>query len=194
MVIECRRCLKKFNLDERLLRLEGSKVKCTKCGNIFPSFHPSAGSPKHPPEKKAKIKHAPPENHDLAAAVQKRRHNRIGISVPVSCTPEEPEGKPFSLHRGHITQVSQTGVAVELFCDSISDFVSLSFVNHEGKKIHLKGRVMHSVQKESGKLEIGVSLLGSSQSIGRFVAALVRAHHFSKKVRSAVRGEPQPTS
>jgi predicted Zn finger-like uncharacterized protein len=183
MVIECRRCLKKFILDESLLRLEGAKVKCTKCGNIFPAFPPSAGSRKSPPGKDAKINHAAPETRNLTPVAEKRQHPRIGISVPVSCTPEDSEGKPLNLYRGHVINVSQTGVTVELFCDSISGPVSLSFTNHEGEKIQLKGRVVNSVQKESGKLRLGVSLLGSSQSICRFVANLVRAHHHTNKLK-----------
>lgn len=190
MVIECRRCLKTFILDESLLQLKGAKVKCTKCGNFFPPFPPSTGSRKSPPVKNTKVNHAAPESRNLTPAAQKRQHPRIGISVPVSCTPEDSEGKPLNLYRGHVINVSQTGVTVELFCDSISGPVSLSFTNHEGEKIQLKGRIEHSVQKESGKLRLGVALLGSSQSICRFVTSLVRAHHFTTKARPAVRVAP----
>ena len=38
MVIECKNCLKKFNLDEHRLRPNGSKVRCTKCGQVFRAF------------------------------------------------------------------------------------------------------------------------------------------------------------
>jgi predicted Zn finger-like uncharacterized protein len=190
MVIECRRCQKKFTLNESLLRLEGAKVKCTKCGNIFPFSPPSAGSPKYQPEKNTKISHAAPESRNLKPAHQKRRYPRIGISVPVSCTPEDSEGNPLNLYKGHVINVSQTGVTVELSCESISGPVSLSFTNHEGEKIQLKGRIVNSVQEESGKLRLGLSLLGSSQSICRFVANLVRAHHLTRKTRSAARVAP----
>lgn len=35
MIIECEKCQTKFNLDERLLKEEGSKVRCSYCGEIF---------------------------------------------------------------------------------------------------------------------------------------------------------------
>jgi predicted Zn finger-like uncharacterized protein len=185
MVIECKRCLKRFILDESLLRLEGAKVKCTKCGNIFPPFPPSAARQKSSPGKNAMINPAAAENCNRTPAVQKRQHPRIGISVPVSCISEDSEGKPLNLYRGHVINASQRGVTVELSCSSISGPVLLSFTNHEGETIQLKGRVVNSVKEESGKLRLGVSLLGSSQSICRFVANLVRAHHFKNKAKFA---------
>ena len=190
MVIECKRCSKRFNLDESFLSLESSRVKCSKCGNIFPSWPPSSTNRKSPSEKTATIKGATTESCLLFPAIQDRKHNRIVVSVPVSCTPEDSEGKPLNLFMGHIREVSQTGVTVELSCRSITGLVSLSFFNYDGKDIHIKGRVVHSVQKKSGKLKLGVSLLGSDQSIGCFVANLVRTHHFTKKPRSNTRVAP----
>jgi predicted Zn finger-like uncharacterized protein len=181
MVIKCRRCSKRFNLDESLLGLEGSKVKCTKCGTIFPSFPLPAESEKHPPEKKAEIKPAENDSCSLPAAVQDRLHNRIGISVPVRCVSLASDGKPLDPFLGQITEVSQAGVTIELCGDSISGLVLLSFLNHEGKDIQLKGRVVHSVQKKSGKLRLGVSLLGTAQGVCHFVANLVRAYHLKRK-------------
>jgi len=35
MIIECEKCQTKFNFDERLLKEEGSKVRCSYCGEIF---------------------------------------------------------------------------------------------------------------------------------------------------------------
>jgi len=60
--------------------------------------------------------------------------------------------------------------------------VSLSFINHEDETIQIKGRVEHSVQTESGRVRIGVSLLGTSQLIGQFVTNLVRAHYLTSKL------------
>ena len=182
MVIECGGCLRKFKLDESLLRPDGSKVKCTKCGNIFRAFPPSPGSQASASEKNPKASHSATQRCNLSPGARIRQHTRIEISVPVSCIPEDPRGNALNLHMGHITEVSQTGVAVELFCDSISGPVSLSFINHEGKNIQIKGRVEHTDQKDSGHLRIGVSLLGTSQVIGHFVTNLVRAHYLTKKL------------
>jgi predicted Zn finger-like uncharacterized protein len=182
MVIKCGGCLRKFNLDESLLRPDGSKVKCTKCGNIFCAFPPLPGSPKALSGKDVNTKHLNPDSRNPSPADRIRQHTRIEISVPVSCIPEDSEGNPLNLYMGHVTEVSQTGVAVELFGDSISGVVSLSFINHEDETIQIKGRIEHSVQTESSRARIGVSLLGASRQIGQFVTNLVRAHYLTNKL------------
>lgn len=38
MIIECAKCASKFNLDETLLKSEGSKVKCSMCKHVFIAY------------------------------------------------------------------------------------------------------------------------------------------------------------
>jgi len=40
MIIQCEKCRTKFNVDETALNFEGSKVKCSRCKNIFLVFPP----------------------------------------------------------------------------------------------------------------------------------------------------------
>ena len=44
MIIECEKCKSRFNLDESLLKQEGSKVKCSTCENVFVAY-PSEPAP-----------------------------------------------------------------------------------------------------------------------------------------------------
>jgi len=44
MIIECEKCKSKFNLDESLVKQEGSKVKCSTCENVFVAY-PSEPAP-----------------------------------------------------------------------------------------------------------------------------------------------------
>ncbi|MBU4343820.1 MAG: zinc-ribbon domain-containing protein [Desulfobacteraceae bacterium] len=41
MIITCEKCYAKFNLDENLLKQTGSKVRCSKCQNIFLAYLPT---------------------------------------------------------------------------------------------------------------------------------------------------------
>ena len=41
MIITCEKCYAKFNLDENLLKQTGSKVRCSKCQNIFLAYPPT---------------------------------------------------------------------------------------------------------------------------------------------------------
>jgi predicted Zn finger-like uncharacterized protein len=40
MIITCEKCSSKFNLDEKLLKQTGSKVRCSKCKNVFTAYPP----------------------------------------------------------------------------------------------------------------------------------------------------------
>ncbi len=38
MIIQCEKCRTKFSLKESLIKKEGSKVRCTRCGNVFMTY------------------------------------------------------------------------------------------------------------------------------------------------------------
>jgi predicted Zn finger-like uncharacterized protein len=40
MIIECGECNSKFNLDENLIKEDGSKVRCSVCNNVFMAYPP----------------------------------------------------------------------------------------------------------------------------------------------------------
>jgi predicted Zn finger-like uncharacterized protein len=46
MIVECKNCSQRYNFNETLLKPNGSKVKCIKCGNIFVAYPPAACSQK----------------------------------------------------------------------------------------------------------------------------------------------------
>jgi len=48
MVITCEECLTRFNLDESILKKNGSKVRCCQCKHIFTVYPPTMGN--HEPE------------------------------------------------------------------------------------------------------------------------------------------------
>ena len=43
MIIECEQCRSKFNLDEGLLKDQGTKVRCSQCKHVFRAFPPGTG-------------------------------------------------------------------------------------------------------------------------------------------------------
>ena len=40
MVITCEECSTRFNLDESLLKQEGSRVRCCQCKHVFTAYPP----------------------------------------------------------------------------------------------------------------------------------------------------------
>ena len=94
MIITCEECSTRFNLDESLLRPEGSKVRCSRCKHVFtafpetsevpaPDFEPEPESAPEPDPESESFEFAPPEEETEAPY-----DDDIGAIPSI----EEPEG------------------------------------------------------------------------------------------------------
>lgn len=115
------------------------------------------------------------------SGIEKRKYPRIPVSVPVSCVSIDQEGSPLNFNMGVVKDVSQSGLALEVYCELVSDLVLLSFVNVAGTTLELRGNAVYSKKSDSGTIKLGVLLLGNPQENIYFVRALVRFHHYTKK-------------
>jgi len=188
MVIECKNCLRKFNLNENRLNPNGSKVRCTKCGNIFLAFPTSSNIAEKPPapENKISLKELICDKTDTSK-IENRTHHRIKVSVPASCISTDSEGNTLDFNIGRITDVSQDGLAIEVFCSSLSESTLISFITLDDKEIQISGKVINSERNLKGRTKIGLSLTGTTKEIADFVSNVVRYHHY--KTRHSVRAE-----
>lgn len=187
MIIECKNCSSKFNFDENRLRLNGSKVKCTKCGEIFLALPPFTCGHKSQTTKEIEIETKKVHNDKAdTPSIDRRMYNRIKVSVPASCISTDSEGNPLDLNIGSITDVSQEGLAIEIYCSSSFEYISLSFISLDDKEVKIKGKVVHAKRNVRGKNKIGLSLLGTSKEIAYFVSQLVRYHHYATKPLASV--------
>jgi hypothetical protein len=115
------------------------------------------------------------------SGIEKRKHDRISISVPVSCVSIDQEGSPLNFNMGVVKDVSQSGLALEVYCELVSDLVLLSFVDVGGKTLELRGKAVYSKKTESGTIKVGVLLLGKPPENIDFVRGLVKFYHYTKK-------------
>ena len=51
MIITCKACNTSFNLDDKMLKATGSKVRCSVCANVFTAFPQQAQAPEPPAEE-----------------------------------------------------------------------------------------------------------------------------------------------
>ncbi len=180
MVIECKGCSRKFNLNEDRLKPDGSKVRCTRCGAIFIAVPPAVAS--RPPESKAgrEIPERP-----AAAAVEpgprnaRRSPQRIALSVPVSCISLDAEDRPLNFYIGLITTVGPAGLGLEVFCSAVPECVLVSFINLDNRDVQIKGKVVGSEKNGSGKTRLELELAGTHQEVTDFIAQLVKSYHYA---------------
>ncbi len=45
MIIMCENCIKKFKIDDKLIKESGSKVRCSDCGHVFTAYRPASQEP-----------------------------------------------------------------------------------------------------------------------------------------------------
>jgi predicted Zn finger-like uncharacterized protein len=178
MVIECKSCSKKFNLDENLLKPTGSRVRCSKCGTIFHACPAPIRSHPNPTREADGMAEDPDQGQCDAPFFEKRKYPRVPVSIPVLCDALDLEGKPCDIHVGAIKEVSQAGLAIELFTTPISEQVSLSVVDVENRDVQIKAKVVHSRIK-SFMTWIGLSLTGPPMEIDYFVAQVMQTHQTS---------------
>jgi len=187
MIIGCKNCLKKFSLDENLLKPDGSKVRCTKCGTIFFAFPTFFNRDEKLPaiESKINFKELNSDKTDTST-IEHRIHQRLKVSVPASCISIDAEGNSLDFNIGRITDVSQEGLAIELFCSSLSESILISFITLDDKEIQIRGKVVHSERNLKGKTKIGASLTGTSKEIADFVSNVVRYYHYAAKSKNQI--------
>lgn len=178
MVIECKNCSRKFHLNENLLRPAGSRVRCSKCGNIFHAYSAADDSGLNPAIETDGIAKDADQNGSAASGFEKRKHPRVPVSIHVLCDALDLEGNPRDIHIGVIKDVSQTGLAIELVRSPISEQVSLSFMNVENREVTIKANVVHS-RINLAKTWIGLSLMGPPMEVDQFVTQIIQTHNIS---------------
>jgi predicted Zn finger-like uncharacterized protein len=178
MIIECINCSRKFNLNENILKPNGSKVRCTKCEQIFRAFPISLDRNEQslPIKNETTTNEVNNHNTDTVSDEQRMGH-RIKVSVPASCTSTDADGNSLDFNIGRITDVSRENIAIEIFCNSSFEFTSISFITLDDKEIQIKGKVVRTKRNTLGKSKIELSLIGTPKEISDFVSQLVKYHY-----------------
>ncbi len=112
---------------------------------------------------------------------ERRKYPRVPICDPISYVTLDSKGNELSQNLGAVQNASQNGINIETFEALDSKFILLSFVDLDKKLVEIKGRIVYTRQKGSGKFESGISLKGSSAEKLQFIKKLVRTYHYTKK-------------
>jgi hypothetical protein len=114
-------------------------------------------------------------------SIENRQHPRIPVSVAVSYSSLDDQGTPLNFNLGMVKDVSQSGVALEVYSEPGSKLILLSFVDVSGNSLEIKGKSVYLIKIAYGTFKLGVTLLGSPVENICFVKELVRFHHYTKK-------------
>ena len=115
------------------------------------------------------------------AIKERRKYPRVSICDPISYVTLDSKGNELSSNLGAVQNASQNGINIETHEALDSKFILLSFVDLDKRLVEIKGRIVYSRQKRSGKFECGISLKGTSAEKLQFIKKLVRTYHYTKK-------------
>ncbi len=90
-----------------------------------------------------------------------KKHIIISISVPISCAAISAEGNPLNLRTCVATNVSASGITLELYREIDSDLVLLSFATVNDRPLELKCKVDSCTKTNSGAFRLEISFQGS---------------------------------
>lgn len=179
MIIECKGCARRYQVDDTRLKPGGSRVRCSSCGHVF-TADPAGND-------------IPDEAGTAFSCAERRRSARTPVSIPTLCTTTDEEGRPLELHLGTLKEVSPQGAAIELFRRKLSEVLGLTIVGADLKEFQIAGRIRNANAYRSGWMRIGLSLHGPEPDVGRFVAQAIRTHQQSDARRSRpADGRPAP--
>ena len=181
MIIECKCCSRKFNLNENLLKPAGSRVRCSKCGTIFHAFPTHNDSSLNLALETDSIANDADQGERPTSGFEKRKHARAPVSIPVLCDALDLEGNTCDIHVGTIKDVSPAGLAIELFTSPVSEKLSLSFIDDDNRDVQIKAKVVHS-RTQSFMTWMGLSLTGPQMEIDHFVTQAMKTHHTTHSV------------
>jgi len=108
---------------------------------------------------------------------EKVKHPIISVSVPVSCDSIDSGSESLKSSMSLVKEVSQSGVTLELYQETGSDLVLLSFLDILRRPLEIKGKLVSSMKIESGAIRYKISFQGSRSENIEFAKNIVMAHY-----------------
>jgi predicted Zn finger-like uncharacterized protein len=155
LIIPCKSCQSSFRIDASILKPTGSKVKCSKCKQVFRAF--------------------PPEQAD------RRKHPRIKTRNLISHLSFDKHGKPVSQGLSKAIDISKGGILLETPHLIEHGLISLMAVGLNNKFIEIKGELLYSERTDSGMYRSGIKFVGTDEQVTRFIIGLIREYNYRKK-------------
>ena len=152
MKITCGSCRSRFRLDSKLVRPNGSLVRCSKCREVFKVYPPSK--------------------------VNRRKHKRIDTQNLISYFSFDKNGKLNSHGLGIAIDVSKGGILLETPYPIESGSLILTATDKEKNFIEVKSKLIYSKKTSSGTYLCGIEFIGIDERVKNFITKLVKEYHF----------------
>jgi len=155
MIVPCDSCHSKFQLDSRLVKPTGIKVRCSKCQKVFRVYPPSA--------------------------VDKRKHPRVKTQNLISYFAYDKSGDLISHGLGIALDISKGGILLETPYRIESNLLVLTATDRDKNFIEVKGKLKYSKTSSSGTYLSGIEFFGSDERVTEFITKLIKEYNVQRK-------------
>lgn len=130
------------------------------------------------------------KNDNPHKGIENRRHPRIESINSVGYVLFDEKGNKIKTGKGHTLNLSQSGILLQTEEPVQGAFVVLVTIDLEGKKIKVRGRVIHTRRDNaSGHFLTGVEFLGTEDEQHQAIVAFVRTYQYQKHLAN---NKPSP--
>ena len=139
-----------FRLDDSLIKASGSKVRCSKCGEVFKVFLPNEA--------------------------ERRRYQRVKTQNLISYFSFNETGEMISHGLGIAMDVSKGGVLLETTEYIKPGLIVLAATDRQKNLIEVKGKIAYSKKTSSGTFFTGIEFTGVNARVTHFITKLIKEY------------------
>ncbi len=140
-----------FRLDNGVIKPTGSKVRCSKCGELFKVFQPNE--------------------------VERRKYQRVETQNLISYFSFDETGKLISHGLGIAMDISKGGILLETTNYIKSGLIVLAATDRERNLIEVKGKLAYCKKTSTGMYFSGIEFIGVNERVTKFIAKLIKEYN-----------------
>ncbi len=140
-----------FRLDNGVIKPTGSKVRCSKCGELFKVFQPNE--------------------------IERRKYQRVETQNLISYFSFDETGKLISHGLGIAMDISKGGILLETTNYIKSGLIVLAATDRERNLIEVKGKLAYSKKTSTGMYFSGIEFIGVNERVTKFIAKLIKEYN-----------------
>ncbi len=152
MITPCKSCHIVLRSDGSLAKATGTRVKCSKCQEVFRAY------PREP--------------------IDRRKHPRVKTNNLVSYFSFDETGKLISHGLGIALDISKGGILLETPYAIESGLILLGALDWAKNLIEVKGKIVYSEKKSPDIYHSGIEFIGIDERMVEFIINLVKDYNY----------------
>ena len=152
MKVPCESCQSTFLLDSSLVKSTGTKVRCSKCREVFKVYPPSV--------------------------LNRRKTPRVKTQNLISYFTYNEDGSLISHGLGIALDISKGGILLETPYPMEPGSLVLNATDRNKNSIEVKGKLIYSKATSIGTYLCGIEFIGVDERIRDFITRLIKEYHF----------------